>query len=119
RLNISAGGSVGTAGANGYLRLTASAGTATFSADDGARLDAASGFDMTLRSDGNSGNRIAGSFELGGSGDLHLDSGVIGTGATTRFDGSGRLRLSGGATFNANHTLTVDSVFRMEGGTLG
>uniref|UniRef100_UPI0035B19B1B two-partner secretion domain-containing protein n=1 Tax=Methyloversatilis sp. TaxID=2569862 RepID=UPI0035B19B1B len=119
-LHLGATGRLFTTAASGLIYMAAgSGGTATFSADDGARLDAASGFDMTLRSDGNSGNRIAGSFELGGSGDLHLDSGVIGTGATTRFDGSGRLRLSGGATFNANHALTIDSAFRMEGGTLG
>ena len=119
-LHLGATGRLFTTAASGLIYMAAgSGGTASFSADDGARLDAASGFDMTLRSDGNSGNRIAGSFELGGSGDLHLDSGVIGTGATTRFDGSGRLRLSGGATFNANHALTIDSAFRMEGGTLG
>ncbi len=119
-LHLGATGRLFTTAASGLIYMAAgSGGTATFSADDGARLDAASGFDMTLRGDNNSGNRIAGSFELGGSGDLHLDSGVIGTGATTRFDGSGRLRLSGGATFNANHALTIDSAFRMEGGTLG
>ncbi|WP_430435275.1 filamentous hemagglutinin N-terminal domain-containing protein [Methyloversatilis sp.] len=119
-LHLGATGRLFTTAASGLIYMAAgSGGTATFSADDGARLDAASGFDMTLRSDGNSGNRISGSFELGGSGDLHLDSGVIGTGAASRFDGSGRLRLSGGATFNANHALTIDSAFRMEGGTLG
>ncbi|MBC7206635.1 MAG: hypothetical protein H5U27_08960, partial [Methyloversatilis sp.] len=119
-LHLGATGRLFTTAASGLIYLASgSGGTATFSADDGARLDAATGADMTVRSDGNSGNRIAGSFELGGSGDLHLDSGVIGTGATTRFDGSGRLRLSGGATFNANHALTIDSAFRMEGGTLG
>ncbi|WP_341930299.1 filamentous hemagglutinin N-terminal domain-containing protein [Methyloversatilis discipulorum] len=126
-LHLGATGRLFTTAASGLIYVAASSGaeiagrerSALISADDGARLDAASGFDMTLRSDGNSGNRIAGSFELGGSGDLHLDSGVIGTGAASHFDGSGRLRLSGGATFNANHALTIDSAFRMEGGTLG
>ncbi|MDY0055154.1 MAG: filamentous hemagglutinin N-terminal domain-containing protein, partial [Methyloversatilis sp.] len=119
-LHLGATGRLFTTAASGLIYLAAGGGgTATFSADDGARLDAAAGFDMTLRSDGNSGNRITGSFELGGGGDLHLDSGVIGTGSATRFDGVGRLRLSGGATFNANHALTIDSAFRMEGGTLG
>ncbi|MBL8467975.1 two-partner secretion domain-containing protein, partial [Methyloversatilis discipulorum] len=119
-LHLGASGRLFTTAASGLIYLAAGGGgTATFSADDGARLDAAAGFDMTLRSDGNSGNRITGSFELGGGGDLHIDSGVIGTGSATRFDGAGRLRLSGGATFNANHALAIDSVFRMEGGTLG
>ena len=116
-------------GATGVLRTTSSSsviylasgngGVATVSADDGARVIAASGADLFLRSDSTGGNRIAGSFELTGSGDLVLDSGTLQTGAVSVIDGTGRLRLSGSATLNAEHALTLGSAFRFDGGVLG
>ncbi|WP_018412869.1 two-partner secretion domain-containing protein [Methyloversatilis thermotolerans] len=119
-LHIAASGRLSTDAAAGMIYMAAgSAGSALFSADEGARIDAASGADLTLQADSSGNNFIGGHFTLGGTGDVHLDSGLMRTSASTVIDGSGRLRISSGATLEAAAALTLAGPVRMDGGTLG
>ncbi|MFX6461666.1 hypothetical protein ABTG33_19085, partial [Acinetobacter baumannii] len=72
--------------------------SALFSADADGDILLGAGTELTLRADGNVGNRLAGSFDLSGEGRLHLDSGMVSVDTDSAFSGDGRLLLSGGGT---------------------
>ncbi|MBU0858155.1 MAG: filamentous hemagglutinin N-terminal domain-containing protein, partial [Gammaproteobacteria bacterium] len=119
-LHLAAGGTLATQSVNGLIYMSAgTGGTARLSADDGSTLDIADGTVLTLRADSNAGNLMSGTFGLTGAGTLVMDSGVLTTGAATRFDGDGFMRLGSGATFNANHAATFAAALSLGGATLG
>ncbi|AOF82424.1 hypothetical protein BSY238_2488 [Methyloversatilis sp. RAC08] len=119
-LHLLSGGQLATAGTSGFIYMAAGAsGVARLSADAGSSIALSANTLLTIRSDGNTGNQIGGTFGLTGAGATYFDSGTFATSGATNFTGAGLLRVGGGTTLNLNHSTAFGSPFRFENGVLG
>ncbi|MBP6194340.1 MAG: filamentous hemagglutinin N-terminal domain-containing protein, partial [Methyloversatilis sp.] len=118
-LHITSTGTLRSVTHDGNIYLQAGgSGSAAFSADAGARIDAGATRTLNLFSDGNAGNTFSADLDLTGAGSLAFSGGLITLTGDSSIGGAGLFAMTG-ADLGGGGNLDIDSRFVWTGGSMG